>query len=359
MSEIVISGYYGFKNAGDELILKAIISDLRFYLPDVKVCVLSANPEETSKTYNVCAVNRWNIFSIVKETAKCRMLLSGAGGLFQDTTGFLSLWYYLIIILIAKIFNKIVFIYAVGIGDIKYPFNAFLIKNCFNRLDFITVRTQQDKETLETFGVYKEITVTADPVFGLELPPVLKDSISKKQKIGIVVRKTRKWREDIELFSELSMLLSKNPAIEIVFIPFQPSKDLELIKTLKKTFYRQAEILMWENTDELLKIFSQLDTVISMRLHGLILAAKYKIPFVPISKYSKIKNFLYSIGKQNIIAEHATAGDIYSLLSSLPATTPQKAGSDELSKVILDFKNTARKTAELCTAAITHKRNNL
>lgn len=359
MSDIVISGYYGFKNAGDELILKAIISDLRFYLPEVKICVLSANPGETSKTYNVHAVNRWNIFAVIKEIAKCRMLLSGAGGLFQDTTGFLSLWYYLIIIFIGKFFNKTVFIYAVGIGDIKYPFNAFLIRNCFNRLDFITVRTQQDKEILKNFGVNKDITVTADPVFGLELPPLLKDGASEKQKIGIVVRKTNTWREDVRLFSELSALFSKNPAIEIVFIPFQSSKDLGLIKTLKKTFYRQAGVLMWGNTEELLKIFSQLDKVISMRLHGLILAAKYKIPFVPIPRYSKIKNFLYSMGMQNILAEKITAADIYSLLSPPAADISQKNEFDGLSKIISDFHNKARKTAELCAGVLTQKRSNL
>ena len=79
MSDILISGYYGFKNAGDELILKAMITDLRSYKPDVTITVLSAAPIETSNSYNVCAVNRWNIFSAIKEIAKCKMLLSGSG----------------------------------------------------------------------------------------------------------------------------------------------------------------------------------------------------------------------------------------------------------------------------------------
>ena len=131
MSDILISGYYGFKNAGDELILKAMITDLRSYKPDVKITVLSAAPDETSNSYNVCAVNRWNIFSVVREIAKCKMLLSGSGGLFQDTTGILSLWYYLLIISTAKVFRKIVFVYAAGIGEIRYAFNNFLI-NCYN-----------------------------------------------------------------------------------------------------------------------------------------------------------------------------------------------------------------------------------
>ncbi|MBN1383481.1 MAG: polysaccharide pyruvyl transferase CsaB [Elusimicrobia bacterium] len=349
MSDIVISGYYGFKNAGDELILKAIINDLRSYNPDIEISVLSANPEETSKTYNVYSVNRWDIPAVIKEISKCRMLLSGAGGLFQDTTGCLSLWYYLLIILIAKFLNKIVFIYAVGIGDIKYPFNAFLIKKCFNRLDFVTVRTQQDKETLKTFGVTKEITVTADPVFGLELPSFPKNSKSQKQKIGIIVRKTEKWQQDIRLFSELSALLKKNPAADIVFVPFQLSKDLNLFKTLKKKFVQPAEIFLWENTEDLFKIFSQLDMVISMRLHGLILAAKYKIPFISIPKYSKIKNFIHTIGEKNVLTEKSTAEDIYFLLSDKLKNT----GSGETLKTIPDLKNKAKKTAELCNAVLT------
>jgi L-malate glycosyltransferase len=356
MSEIVISGYYGFKNAGDELILKTIVGDLRFYKPNIKISVLSATPKETSKTYNVHSINRWNIFSIIAEILKSQMLLSGSGGLFQDTTGYMSLWYYLMIISLAKFFNKKVFIYAVGIGEIKHPINKYFIKYCFNKVDFITVRTIRDKEMLESFGIKQNIIVTADPVFGIDLPNVVINDTTKKKKIGIIIRKTKDWKNDVVIFSNISKILTEKFNAKIIFIPFQESSDLKLLKNIKNKTNGIADIYMWNNLDEMLKLFSQLDIVISMRLHGLILAAKYDILFVPIPRYSKIVNFLYAIEETDILQiNKITAENIYNYI--LDKTSSRKEYFNKISTILVDLKNKAKKTAELCIAQLVVTKN--
>ncbi len=350
MSDILISGYYGFKNAGDELILKAIVNDLRSYKPDVKITVLSAAPYETSNSYNVHAVNRWNVFSVIREISKCKMLLSGSGGLFQDTTGILSLWYYLLIISTAKVFRKIVFVYAAGIGEIRYAFNSFLIKKCFDKVDFITVRTEQDKNLLKSFAVSKDIIVTSDPVFGLELPKSETTStFGKKQRIGIILRKTKNWENDVKVFSELSDLIVKNLKAEVVFIPFQLSKDIKLLKMIKKNTDVPTEIFIWRDAEKLLELLSQLDIIVSMRLHGLILSAKYKIPFVAIPRYSKIKIFLQLIG-EHVNKDCPESNEIYVKISE---KIKDKLNSGKIAAVVRDLQDKSKKTAELCISVLT------
>ena len=86
MSDIVISGYHGFANSGDEALLFAILSTLRKKKPDISVTVLSKIPEETSRVYGVKSVNRYNFFEIRKEMKKAKMLLFGGGSLLQDVT---------------------------------------------------------------------------------------------------------------------------------------------------------------------------------------------------------------------------------------------------------------------------------
>ena len=51
MSNIVISGYYGFGNAGDEAMLCAIIDAIRKEEADAHITVISGNPKETSKKH--------------------------------------------------------------------------------------------------------------------------------------------------------------------------------------------------------------------------------------------------------------------------------------------------------------------
>ena len=48
MNKIVISGYYGFANAGDEAMLTSIVRALRGVQPEIDLTVISGNPAETS-----------------------------------------------------------------------------------------------------------------------------------------------------------------------------------------------------------------------------------------------------------------------------------------------------------------------
>ena len=93
MSDIVISGYYGLGNSGDEALLKSIVNDLRKISPDVTVTALSGNAHLTEKKYNISTVGRFNFFSVYRELKKAKLLISGGGTLIQDATSTKSLLY--------------------------------------------------------------------------------------------------------------------------------------------------------------------------------------------------------------------------------------------------------------------------
>ena len=95
MADIVISGYHGFSNSGDEALLFAILNTLRTMRPDLDVTVLSKTPEETARVYGVKSIFRYNIFKIIKEMKASKMLLFGGGSLLQDVTSSKSVLYYL------------------------------------------------------------------------------------------------------------------------------------------------------------------------------------------------------------------------------------------------------------------------
>ena len=84
MHRIVISGYYGFNNIGDESILKAVVDNLRDRIEDIDITVLSQNPESTREKFGVKAVDRMSVAQIVKSIARSDLLISGGGSLLQD-----------------------------------------------------------------------------------------------------------------------------------------------------------------------------------------------------------------------------------------------------------------------------------
>lgn len=79
VSKIVLSGYYGFNNSGDETILYAVITMLRKIDPSIQLNVLSNEPEKTAKLYNVRAVSRWKWNQVLGAIKGCDLLISGGG----------------------------------------------------------------------------------------------------------------------------------------------------------------------------------------------------------------------------------------------------------------------------------------
>ena len=53
MNNIVISGYYGSKNAGDEAMLSAMLEVFSELNPKLHITVISSDPEYTRKRHSI------------------------------------------------------------------------------------------------------------------------------------------------------------------------------------------------------------------------------------------------------------------------------------------------------------------
>ena len=171
MYKILISGYYGFNNIGDESILRTVIDNLREKLPDVDITVLSQNPGLTAEKYGVKAAWRMGRRDIFRSVRGCDLLLSGGGSLLQDATSRKSILYYLAILALAQLLGKRTFIYSQGIGPITGRVNCRLTALVLRRTDGIVVRDEGSRDLLRKIGVPEDlIHVTADPVIRVKKP---------------------------------------------------------------------------------------------------------------------------------------------------------------------------------------------
>jgi glycosyltransferase involved in cell wall biosynthesis len=79
-TDVLISGYYGYNNSGDDLLLQSIVNDLKSRRADLRVTVLSMRPRETRELYGgVGAVYRFNLYAIWRLLHRTRLLLTGGG----------------------------------------------------------------------------------------------------------------------------------------------------------------------------------------------------------------------------------------------------------------------------------------
>lgn len=322
MTKLVISGYYGFGNAGDEAMLAAILEAILEVIPRANITVISGNPEETKRKHGVNAVSRVGFYKIYKAIKDCDMLISGGGSLLQDVTSDRSLYYYLTVIKLAKYLNKPVMLYAQGIGPLRRPSAKKAVAKVLNTVDLITVRDDISRLELESIGVKTPVQVTADAV--LSMHPVdltigerlLQNYKLKgtKPKIGVSVRK---WKEVTEYREELAKALDKMAEewdASIVFIPMQhPADTAESLKIAK--LMNEDSIVLEQSftTTELLSLAGIVDIMIGVRLHALVFASLMEKPVVGISYDPKIDNFLKMIGKEPVAnIKDIQAEDIFS-----------------------------------------------
>ncbi len=310
MSDIVVSGYYGFANAGDEAMLAAMIEALTDIEPNINITVISGDPDDTKRRHGVSAVYRLNYPEIAKVMAKSQLLISGGGSLLQDVTSDRSLYYYLSIMMLAKKLGKSVMLYAQGIGPVQGALAQGAMRYIGNMVDLITVRDDGSYEELKRLKVTKPpIYITADPVLAMhQVDRQIGRAILRKHGqegvaplIGISVREWKDWGHFKQVLAHAADQMIEELGARVVFIPMQYPDDLSVSKKIANRMKNRAEVLPGEyTTSELLSLVGNLDLLIGIRLHALIFAAVMHVPMAGISYDPKIDRFLETIGERHV-----------------------------------------------------------
>lgn len=300
--DFLISGYYGYKNSGDDALLLAMITELKNQKEDVKIAVLSANPKETKKIYRVDSYNRFNPVKIYKAIKKAKVLLSGGGSLIQDETSSKSLWYYASILKFSKKCGLKVMQIANGIGPVNKKLNIRLAANVINSsVDKITLRENKSKEELEKMNISVDSLVTSDPAMIL-------DGSSKKEISRIfeyenieaqsyVCISMRDWKYNPPDFEEkiasIADYIIEKYNLSVIFIPMQHPADIVISQRIAEKMQNKAYIIRKRITIEnTIGIIRDAEFVLAMRLHTLIYAVSMNTPVIAIKYDPKVDGFM-------------------------------------------------------------------
>ncbi|MFZ5596408.1 MAG: polysaccharide pyruvyl transferase CsaB [Bacillota bacterium] len=303
MPRVVISGYYGFKNNGDEAMLYAILKALDQRIQGLVPVVLSKDPEETGRSFGVRAVPRHDLRLITGELRRADLLISGGGGLLQDVTGPNSILYYLGIVTLARMLGKPVFFYGQGIGPVRTMLGKTLMRQAVNRVSLITVRDEESGHELRRLGVVRpRVEVTADPALGLdagEIDPALGEVILAEAGIpageGVVGVSVRGWKGRDAYKGVIARVCDDVAArgLRVIFLPMHYPVDVAVSKEIASLMKSRACIINRQlNFREMLSLMKHARVILGMRLHFLIFGALLNIPMVGISYDPKVDSFL-------------------------------------------------------------------
>ena len=322
MYNILISGYYGFDNIGDESILRTLITSLREKIPDCRLTVLSHNPASTREKYGVEAVERMSPGAILRAVRRCDMLISGGGSLLQDVTSSKSIHYYLFIIRLAKLLGKKVFIYSQGIGPIDHAFNRRATARALKKADGIVVRDERSAKLLEQIGLPQErIVITADPVIRMKRPDrtvgreiLARAGIKKDGRltVGWAIREKNRDSTFVREITECIRWLRENYDAESVLIPFHYEEDREVCSVIAERTNGAAKCLSEKYlSEDMLSIIGNMDVLVGVRLHSMIYAAIMGVPIIGVSYDPKCTAFLNSVGLDSLSTRETFSAEAF------------------------------------------------
>jgi polysaccharide pyruvyl transferase CsaB len=289
--KILIAGYYGFGNLGDELILSSVLSQLKARYPGSMMTVLSANPPQTEDIHSVKAVPRWSPFSAIRQLWANDCFILGGGGLIQNRTSHRSLIYYMGLILLARVMDCPVILYAMGVEHLEGRFARWLVKMALDSDNVkITVRDDASKHILLGLGLPEShVFVTADPVFARFASAPAKERYSFQPYSILLIPRFPCPPTGRRVFSLISHILREEKGLSVQGLLFQPKAEQPYLANFNGASILSEEDFIWGlSFEQMASEVGKFDWVVSARFHGCVLAALAGRPFIGVGDPEKV-----------------------------------------------------------------------
>jgi len=312
---VLIAGYYGYGNVGDEAILQSLLRDLASALPEAEFLVLygsAAAAPATHASTRVRYLPRLQPPAIRAAMRTSGMLVLGGGTLIQDVTSLRSLLYYLSLIWVARRGGLRVALYGGGLGPLTTALGRRLASVVLPTVDLLALRDRRSIETALALGVPADrIILTADPAFSVlaDEPAALACGVQEASagptarapmiaagvpadRLGSVMALA--LRPPLTPSDRAAIVAGVRDAVAQtglfpLLVPFHPERDLPLLVELGAQLDVPCAILRAADDPQLLQqVVADCRVMLAMRLHGVIFAVAAGVPCVAMAYDPKV-----------------------------------------------------------------------
>jgi polysaccharide pyruvyl transferase CsaB len=288
MVQAVLCGYYGQGNGGDEALLAALLQMLP---AQVKPLVLSGNPHQTHDRYGVRAVNRKHPGEIGQALRQSQVFIWGGGSLIQDATSALSPLYYTGLMKLAQTMGLQTIAWAQGVGPLNSSLTRWAAEQSFRGCAAVSVRDLGSASYLSQWNI--PFTLAPDPVWALEPKPVAGLWDLPAPRVAVNLRSHPALTPArLEALTQALITFQKATQTCILLVPFQKSQDLPIAQSIQPRLPGPNQIITLENPQELKGLFRGVEMAISMRFHGLIMAAAEECRCFALSYDPKVSQLM-------------------------------------------------------------------
>ena len=298
---IMLCGYFGAGNAGDDATLDAVLSSLPELPKGITPTVPAIRADRLPS--GVAPIGRYNFLKIKKELSKTRLFLLCGGTLLQNSTSNRSLRYYNYMSDLAVRCGARVMLYSGGVGPLigekAVDGTVYTIENC----DAVTLREPDSYELLRKLGCdLGGVGVSADAALRTE-PLPLPESIIKRlpddrEVFAVSVRPLRGITrgdgapDPSEVYRTVAkavcVIADRRNAVPL-FIPLAP-EDVRLCAKVCKLAERGI-VMPRMRAGHIVSLMSKCTFTLGMRLHSAVFSSVAGIPALTLAYDPKVASF--------------------------------------------------------------------
>jgi polysaccharide pyruvyl transferase CsaB len=289
----VVAGYAGMGNFGDDWITHNLLRELQARRPpEVELVLLTGSPETCLEKFGVRGVARFEFFSVLQVLRNADFFCTGPGGLIQDRTSWMNSAYYLGLHALARLVGipRVAFL-GEGFGPLRSSFLRSALRFFTASSDLCLVRDPVSRELVGAFA-----QVVPDASLWGPMPPPRTEPAPAKGALGLVLRHHPEAGEDfaLPLAQALGSFVLEHHLAGIQLLPACPDLDASLTRRLEEALSEQGVPVTAGNLQgpEQAKERSTLAALVSMRLHGCLVALEEGIPLLALPYDPKVEILL-------------------------------------------------------------------
>lgn len=321
---VLLSGYYGYGNVGDDALLEALARTLTAAGTET-VAVPAGDPKALPPLPGLLPLARYDWRVMRAFLQDDGVLVSGGGGLLQDATSARSLGYYLAVVALAQRLGRPYVIGWQSLGPLRRRLSRIAARRCLQGAAAVVVRDQRSAETARDLGYRGDVLVSRD--LGFLLPPPDADLVREvearlppRPRLGICLRPTPASRvaEAIRAWWP-----QRPPGWSVVWIACQ-QRDHAMHQQLVEQLGSDGAVatLPPAGVGATQAAVASCDLLLAERLHALIFAILAGVPAVAIDYDPKVAGLAADFGLP-------IAGTDRELSAAQVAATLQSAAADE------------------------------
>ena len=286
---VLLCGYYGEHNLGDDALLQVLVSAL----PQSQQLLITARDPAPvlALAPSAVTVNRRSLLRCFRAALRADVLVLGGGSLLQDSTSFSSLIYYLLLMAVARIGGAELLLWGQGLGPLQRRISRVLVRTVLPFCKAASWRDQRSFDLARHWAPSLPMVLAADPVWQMPARPWIGgDAIVLSWRPTSLLDRSG-WRR---LTGALD-LLSDELEAPVIWLAFHEHQDAPLQQQLNDEGLLPARLMKRSSTlvPQSLEVVSDLvqraRLVLPLRLHALIMSRLANRPMAALSYDPKVE----------------------------------------------------------------------